>query len=98
MPVDSQTSANVKLSAFSRLLLRVAVPWVFVLGYLFGVGLQLTIFPRAYLSATAAHVVFISGEVLFVAGAIMAGSGLILFHNARTTTTPGEASKALVIR
>jgi protein-S-isoprenylcysteine O-methyltransferase Ste14 len=81
-----------------RLLLRIPVPWVFVLGYLLGVGLQLTILPRPHLSAAASHAIGIVGAILFALGAIIAGWGLILFHRARTTTTPGEVSNMLVIR
>ena len=76
--------------------MRVPVPWVFILGYLAGVGLQLTVFPRVHLSARSTHVIFICGAVLFTIGAIIAGWGLLLFHKASTTTTPGKASKALV--
>jgi protein-S-isoprenylcysteine O-methyltransferase Ste14 len=93
-----QTSTTViKLSAFSRLVMRIPVPWVFVLGYVAGVGLQLYVFPRAHVSAGTTHFISVSGAVLFVVGAIIAGWGLVLFHKARTTTTPGKASKALVI-
>jgi protein-S-isoprenylcysteine O-methyltransferase Ste14 len=96
----SQTSAAtvVKLSTLSRLLLKVPVPWVFVLGYLVGVGLQHTILPRPYLSVRTTHVVSVSGMALFGVGAVFAGWGLVLFHMARTTTTPGDASKTLVTR
>jgi protein-S-isoprenylcysteine O-methyltransferase Ste14 len=90
------STTGVKLSPFLRLLMRVPVPWVFVLGYLAGVGLQLTVFPRVHLSARTTHVIFICGAVLFVIGAIIAGWGLVLFHKACTTTTPGKTSKALV--
>jgi len=76
--------------------MRVPVPWVFVLGYLAGVGLQLTVFPRVHLSARTTHVITTCGAVLLVIGAIIAGWGLVLFHKARTTTTPGKTSKALV--
>jgi protein-S-isoprenylcysteine O-methyltransferase Ste14 len=38
------------------------------------------------------------GAVVFAVGAVIAGWGLILFHRARTTTTPGKASNALVMR
>jgi protein-S-isoprenylcysteine O-methyltransferase Ste14 len=96
----SQTSAAtvVKLSTISRLLLKVPVPWVFVLGYLVGVALQHTILPRPYLSVRTTHVVSVSGMFLFGVGAVIAGWGLVLFHMARTTTTPGDASKTLVTR
>src|SRR5881394_987613 len=96
----SQTSAAtvVKLSTFSRLLMRVPVPWVFVLGYLAGVGLQHAIPPRPYFSIRTTHLFSVSGAILFGVGAVIAGWGLVLFHKARTTTTPGEASKTLVMR
>jgi hypothetical protein len=90
----NQISTTVaELSPFSRLLMRVPVPSVFVLGYLAGVGLQLTIFPRVHPSARTTHVIFICGAVLFVIGAIIAGWGLVLFHKARTTTTLGKLQK-----
>ena len=36
--------------------------------------------------------------MVFAVGAVIAGWGLILFHRACTTTTPGKASDALVMR
>ena len=78
--------------------MRIPVPWVFVLGYLAGVGLQLAIFPRFHLSARTTHFISGFGALLFAVGAIIAGWGLVLFHKARTTTTPGKASKELVTR
>jgi len=81
-----------------RPLMRIPVPWVFVLGYLLGVGLLLTLLPRRHVSAAASHEISIAGVALFAAGAIIAGWGLILFHRARTTTTPGKMSNALVTR
>lgn len=88
----------IKLSPLSRLLLHIPVPWVFVLGYLLGVGLQFTILPRPHYSAKTTHVISVCGSVLFTLGAIIAGWGLVLFHRARTTTTPGKASNAFVTR
>jgi protein-S-isoprenylcysteine O-methyltransferase Ste14 len=78
--------------------MQVPVPWVFVVGYLAGVGLQHIILPRPHLSARTTHVFSVSGAVLFGVGALIAGWGLVLFHKARTTTTPGKASKTLVTR
>lgn len=78
--------------------MRIPVPWVFVLGYLLGVGLQFTVLPRLHLSAAASHNTSMVGAALFAVGAIIAGWGLILFHRARTTTTPGETSNAFVTR
>jgi len=77
-----------------RILMRVPVPWVFVLTYLVGVGLEFTrshtIRPKTALVST------IIGGVLFAAGAVIACWGLVTFHKARTTTVPGKASAKLV--
>src|SRR5947207_5953515 len=81
----SQTSAAtvVKVSTFSRLLMRVPVPWIFVLGYLAGVGLQHAIPPHPYFSIRTMHLFSVSGAILFGVGAVIAGWGLVLFHRAR---------------
>ena len=39
----------------------------------------------------------ISGVIIFTLGALFASWSLIIFHKARTTTTPGESSKKIVI-
>jgi protein-S-isoprenylcysteine O-methyltransferase Ste14 len=78
-----------------RWLLRVPVPWVFVLAYVVGVALEQwvrlggnVVMPRAA-SLTA-------GVVLFAAGAMIAGWGLTIFHRVGTTTVPGQSSDRLV--
>jgi protein-S-isoprenylcysteine O-methyltransferase Ste14 len=96
--VNNLPNSSPEHSGFFRLLLRVPVPWVFALGYLLGVGLQFAIFPSTHYSATIRNLVSIGGAVVFAVGAVIAGWGLILFHRARTTTTPGKASDALVTR
>lgn len=72
----------------------VPVPWVFVLTYLVGAGLEWarprTVAPQAALAST------IVGAALFVAGAVVAGWGLAIFGKAGTTTVPGESSATLV--
>jgi protein-S-isoprenylcysteine O-methyltransferase Ste14 len=88
--------ASIKLLALGRLLLHIPVPWVFVLGYLLGVGLQFTIPSRPHYSAKTTHVISLCGSALFMLGAVIAGWGLVLFHRARTTTTPGKASNTFV--
>jgi protein-S-isoprenylcysteine O-methyltransferase Ste14 len=77
-----------------RFLLRVPVPWVFVLAYLLGAALESM--TRRAISPDTARVTTIAGVVLFVAGALLAGWGLTIFRSVRTTTVPGEASKKLV--
>lgn len=80
-----------------RLLLRIPVPWVYVLGYVLGLGLQ-TLLPARSIAAGAQLAIKLTGGVIFLAGALIAGWPLLLFHRAGTTTTPGESSRALVIR
>jgi len=77
-----------------RLLLRVPVPWVFVLTYLVGVVLEYAADFGA--RATARPDIRIAGAVLFALGAVIAGSGLLTFRRARTTTVPGQRSSQLV--
>ena len=77
-----------------RVLMRVPVPWVFVLAYLAGAGLELAWRSRILREAAAAST--IGGWALFGLGAVIAGWGLVLFGKARTTTVPGNRSARLV--
>ncbi len=78
-----------------RLLLRVPVPWVFVLAYLIGVGLQFLFRPDS-VSEELRRLSLICGIVLFTISGVIAGWSLFIFHKAHTTTTPGEKSAMLV--
>ena len=77
-----------------RLVIRVPVPWVFVLTYLAGVGLEYA-WPLGWAIAAlpGARIV---GVALLSVGAALAGWGLLTFRRARTTTVPGQASSQLV--
>jgi protein-S-isoprenylcysteine O-methyltransferase Ste14 len=77
-----------------RLLMRVPVPWVFVLTYLVGVGVEYA-WPT-HMAMEALPSVSVAGGVLFVIGAAVAGWGLLTFRRARTTTVPGRSSARLV--
>ena len=77
-----------------RLLMHVPVPWVFVLTYFVGVGLESV--RRSTIPPTVAQVCTITGGVLFVAGGVVAGWGLWIFRKAGTTTVPGKLSVKLV--
>lgn len=87
--------ADGSLSTPFRLLLRIPVPWVFVLTYLVGVALEagwpiqsgLAVSPSAGLAL---------GATVFTVGAAIAGWGLFTFRKARTTTVPGRVSAQLV--
>jgi protein-S-isoprenylcysteine O-methyltransferase Ste14 len=79
-----------------KILLHIPVPWVFVLTYLIGLLLQV-VFPIIIHSQELLFVK-IFGIVLFGIGAFIASWSLIIFRKARTTTTPGERSKKLIIQ
>jgi protein-S-isoprenylcysteine O-methyltransferase Ste14 len=79
-----------------KILLRIPVPWVYVLTYLVGTLLQV-ILPFSVFSLDSIMTVKITGIALFSTGAILAAWSLLIFHRARTTTTPGESSKKLVM-
>src|SRR4051794_6555459 len=85
----------VSMSAVFRWAVRhIPVPWVFVLGYLCGVGLEYALPKHAAIEALPA--VHVAGAVLFLAGIALAGWGWLTFRRARTTTVPGEASSRMV--
>ena len=74
-----------------RFLLRIPVPWVFILAYLAGLGLQRLLPLPAWTRAAT-----IVGVPLLALGITIASWCLLDFRRARTTTTPGETSNALV--
>jgi protein-S-isoprenylcysteine O-methyltransferase Ste14 len=78
-----------------KILLRIPVPWVFILTYLIGLALHF-IFPFKILYGADLFIVKIVGVVLFAIGAFFAAWSLMIFHKASTTTTPGEISKKMV--
>lgn len=77
-----------------RALLRIPVPWVFVLTYILGAGLEQALPLRA--ANWMPPGVSVAGGGLFALGAAIAGWGLLTFRAARTTTVPGRASSRLV--
>jgi protein-S-isoprenylcysteine O-methyltransferase Ste14 len=77
-----------------RLLLRIPVPWVFVLAYLAGVGLELALGSPGH--AKAPSEIGYAGALAFLIGAGIAAWGWLAFRKARTTTVPGEKSSQLI--
>lgn len=78
-----------------RFLMHIPVPWVFVLTYLCGVGLELVC--RRSIHSSETHLAGnIVGSVLFAMGAAIAAWSWLIFHKARTTTIPGRPSSKLV--
>lgn len=80
-------------SRLTRALLRIPVPWVFVLTYLVGAGLE-GVFQLGRF--TGDGILTPTGSIVFVIGAAFAGWGWLTFHHAGTTRVPGETSTALV--
>lgn len=81
-----------------RFVMRIPVPWVFVLAYLVGVVLKHA-WPPALLHGllpATLRGIGIAGGALFVIGVAVAGWGWLTFRRARTTTVPGRASSVLV--
>jgi protein-S-isoprenylcysteine O-methyltransferase Ste14 len=76
-----------------RRLLRLPVPWVFVLAYLIGAGAE-----RVWATHLFEHVPYLAtaGGVVLGIGAAIAGWGLVTFWKAKTTTVPGETSSQMV--
>jgi protein-S-isoprenylcysteine O-methyltransferase Ste14 len=74
-------------------LLAIPVPWVFVLMYLVGAGLE-TLFPLG----KTLNYEFLTpiGLVVFVLGAALAAWGWTIFQSKRTTTVPGRTSSTFV--
>ena len=81
-------------NALLRLIMRIPVPWVFVLMYLIGVALE-QLFPLGTLRVSQA-VVGLFGWGLLLTGVLIAGWGWLTFRRARTTTVPGKISSQLV--
>jgi protein-S-isoprenylcysteine O-methyltransferase Ste14 len=78
-----------------RLLMHIPVPWVFVLTYLIGAGLEHCA-PLELWDRTASSV-GLAGYVLLALGAAIAGWSLLLFYRLHTTTVPGKTSSSLVM-
>lgn len=82
------------MTPLRRVMRIVPVPWVFVLAYLCGVGMEFVVPP--HLAVTAWPPYDILGGALLLAGVALAGWGWWTFHRARTTTVPGRVSSQLV--
>ncbi|NVO19579.1 MAG: isoprenylcysteine carboxylmethyltransferase family protein [Bacteroidetes bacterium] len=86
---------NSRHSNLIKILLKIPVPWVFILTYLLGLAFQF-IFPTHILSPDYLIYIKILGGILFLLGVTLASWSLIIFSKAQTTTTPGESSRKLV--
>jgi protein-S-isoprenylcysteine O-methyltransferase Ste14 len=89
-------SDRTNLGRLTTALLRVPVPWVFVLTYLAGVGIEVAFRTGGFFQNS--KLLTPVGFVIFTFGAGLAAWGWLIFWRARTTRVPGEASTTLVIR
>ena len=87
-------SDRVGFGQLTMALLRVPVPWVFVLTYLAGVGIEGAFHRGGFFRDS--KLLTPVGFIIFTLGAGLAAWGWLLFHRARTTRVPGEASTTLV--
>jgi protein-S-isoprenylcysteine O-methyltransferase Ste14 len=80
-------------SKLARTLLRIPVPWVFVLMYLVGAGLESIFHFGRFVDY---GFVTPAGILVFALGAALAAWGWFIFRSKGTTTVPGESSRTLV--
>ena len=85
---------NIAVKNPIRLLMHIPVPWVFVLTYLAGAGLEFCVPLQRWNEAASG--IRLTGAGLFAVGATIAGWSLLIFHKSRTTTVPGRTSSKLV--
>jgi len=89
MPNDQSTKKN----SF-QFLLRIPVPWVFILTYLAGAAIDYATGPHFFIKRVPR--LGTAGATVFAVGAAIAGWGWLTFRKARTTTVPGEISSRFV--
>lgn len=75
-------------------LLRIPVPWVFVLVYLAGAAIEYATGPHSFIKRVPW--LSIAGALVFLVGIAIAAWGWLTFRKARTTTVPGEVSSQFV--
>src|SRR6476659_10146974 len=69
-----------------RFLLRIPVPWVYILTYLAGAAIDYATGPHFFIKRVPR--LGIAGALVFAVGAAIAGWGWLTFRKARTTTVP----------
>ena len=74
--------------------LHIPVPWVFVLGYLVGAGLQMLV--PVHVNSSASYTLQVAGGVTVLVGIALATWGWSMFKRAGTSRVPGETSSVLV--
>lgn len=83
------------LAAPTNPLMRIPVPWTYVMTYLVGVGLE-RLLPLARPSKATNAPLIVGSLVLIAAGVLVAFTSLGIFRSKRTTTVPFETPNLLV--
>jgi protein-S-isoprenylcysteine O-methyltransferase Ste14 len=79
-----------------KLLMKIPVPWIFVIIYILGLILE-QFLGLKFKSLTSVLIFRVTGIVLFSFAVITASWSLIIFYRAHTTTTPGIRSVKLIV-
>jgi protein-S-isoprenylcysteine O-methyltransferase Ste14 len=87
-------SDRIQFGQLATALLRVPVPWVFVLTYLAGVGMEAAFHRGGFFRDS--KLLTPVGLVIFTFGLGFAAWGWFIFYRAGTTRVPGQASTTLV--
>ena len=76
-------------------LLHIPVPWIYVIAYLVGIGIQL-VFPISISSSLTLIIARVLGTILLVFGVAIVVWAQLIFHKEQTTTDPTQTSLKLV--
>lgn len=92
---ESRRARKLQKGAQMNALMRIPVPWVFILLYLAGLAIQ-RVLPIAINSQGLAWIVRVAGFVFIALGIVLAFSALGIFRKTKTTTVPHETPSTLV--
>jgi len=93
---ESRRAREGQRDALVNPVMRVPVPWVFILVYLAGAGVQ-QFLPIVIPSPDLAWIIRIAGFVFVGVGIAVAFSAVGIFRKTKTTTVPHETPSTLVI-
>jgi len=93
---ESRRARKLQKGAQVSAVMRIPVPWVFILVYLAGVAVQ-RVLPIAIPSPGLGWVIRATGFVFIGVGIVIAFSALGIFRKTKTTTVPHETPSTLVI-
>lgn len=92
---ESRRARKLHKGAPVSAVMRIPVPWVFILVYLAGVAVQ-RVLPIAIPSPGLAWIIRVAGFVFIALGIGVAFSALGIFRKTKTTTVPHETPSTLV--